>query len=109
MEELCGENNIIVICGDILEVYFEVEGLDVEAVQRVLFKSDTAQICAELPYSNLEKAYCLRLSSETTKDFKPSFGSYDLTVELINGNIITVAHNCGFAILKKRNSQSEEK
>lgn len=108
MGELCDGQNIVVIRGDVLEVYFEIDGISPEVVRQVCFKSDAAQIYTELPYSRLREAYCLRLGSEFTNSLRPSIGSYDLTVEFIDGNIITVAHERGFVVLKKRNAQNEE-
>lgn len=108
MGELCEGQNIVVIRGDVLEVYFEIDGISPNVVRQVCFKSDAAQIYVELPYSKLREAYCLRLESEYTNMLKPTIGSYDLTVEFIDGNIITVAHEREFIVLKKRNSQNEE-
>ena len=108
MDEFCKRQNIAVIRGAILEVYFEIEGIPIDAIRRVYFRSDAAQLYIELPYSKLRNAYCLRMESECTDNLKPEIGSYDLLVELIDGNIITVIHECEFFILKKRNAQIEE-
>ena len=105
---LCNDKNIVVIRGDVLEVYFEIEGVEPEAISHVYFRSSAADICVELPYSNLRKAYCLRLESATTDEFTPVIGSYDLVIELIDGNIITGVHEGGFTILKKRNAFEDE-
>lgn len=108
MGELCKSKSIRVIRGDILEVYFEIEGIAPEIIKRVCFRNDTVNLYTELPYSQIHEAYCLRIESECTDHFPPSFGSYDLTVELIDGNILTVVHEGEFTVLKKRNEKCME-
>lgn len=108
MGEICKRKDLMVIRGDILEVYFELNGIDPDIVEKVMFQSDSALVYSELPYAELQKGYCLRLESDFTYNLKPSIGTYDLIVEFIDGNKITVAHECGFAILKKRNALYEE-
>lgn len=108
MSEICKRKDVMVIKGDVLEVYFELNGITPDVIKNVQFKSDTAQLYVDLVYSNLHNAYCLRLNSDFTDCLSPSIGNYDLVVEFIDGNKITVAHECGFAVLKKRNALYEE-
>lgn len=104
MDEICKKRDVIVIQGDVLEMYFELTGIDPEIVKEVYFSSKVAELNFPLPYSEIEKAYCLRLPSSCTEHLFPTISGYDLTVEFIDGNRMTVLHNCLFAVLKKRNT-----
>ena len=108
MDEICKRRNVMVIQGDVLEVYFELIGISPDIVKQVYFSSERAQLTFICPYSKLHDAYCLRLPSECTAHLTPNICSYDLTVEFIDGNKMTVLHECCFAVLKKRNNFKEE-
>lgn len=108
MAEICKKRDVMVIQGDVLEVYFELNGIDSSIVKNVYFTSEKANLNLVLPYSQEHKAYCLRLVSSCTAHINPVICNYDLTVEFVDGNRITVLHECCFAILKKRNFIEEE-
>ena len=108
MTEICKKRDIMVIQGDVLEMYFELNGIDPEIVKNVYFSSQKANLRFPLPYSPEHDAYCLRLVSSCTVHINPVICNYDLTIEFIDGNRMTVLHECCFAILKKRNFVEEE-
>lgn len=103
MGDFCKCKDVTVIQGDVLEVYFELIGIAREAVKELWFTSEGAGINTPCPYSEIQDAYCLRLGSECTGHINPCICNYDLTVEFIDGNMLTVAHEKLFAIFKKRN------
>lgn len=108
MAEICKRRDVMVIQGDVIEVYFELVGIEPEIVKNVYFSSEKANLNFSCPYSTIKDAYCLRLSSECTGHLHPIICSYDLTVELVDGNRMTVLHECPFAVLKKRNFIRDE-
>ena len=103
MNEICKRKSVMVIQGDVLEEHFELIGIAPEVVKTVCFRSEGAKLLCECPYSNLFGAYCLRLPSTVTEELAPVICSYDLTVEFADGNVMTLLHECPFAVLKKRN------
>lgn len=100
--------DIIFIQGDVLEIYFCFENIDPSLFRRAIFKSEKANLYVECPYSSQRGGWCLRLTSEQTELLKPTIASYDLLLELADGNLLTVAHEVGFAVLKKRNNNFDE-
>ena len=108
MSDICKRKDVMVIQGDILEVYFELNGIAPAVVKSAYFESNMTQLYVECPYSSIYDGYCLRLTSDITQSLTPTIGSYDLTVEFIDGNKITVIHEGMFAVLKKRNALCEE-
>ena len=108
MTGYCKCKDVIAVRGDILEVHFELVGIAPEAVKNLWFSSNGAGIITACPYSKIEKCYYLRLGSECTEGLKPCITNYDLTVEFIDGNKITVVRERLFAILEKRNRITEE-
>ncbi len=108
MAEICKRRDIMVVQGDVLEVYFELEGIAPEIVQNVYFTSKRAELSVACPYSKLHNGYCLRLGSECTGHMRPIVCNYDVTVELIDGNKLTVLYECCFAVLKKKNFIEED-
>ena len=104
----CSREDLCVVQGDLLEVYYKLTGVDLECVKAVYFSCDKANIRCELPYSKLMGAYCLRLPSTCTKLLTPVICSYDITVEFVDGNMLTLLQQYPFAVLKKRNTLSEE-
>lgn len=107
MGEFCKCKDVSVIQGDVLEVYFELIGIEPEVVQNLWFSSKRAGLYTSCPFSKIHNAYCLRLESECTERIKPCICNYDLTVEFIDGNKMTVVHERLFAVLKKRNELEE--
>lgn len=106
---MCGEtgNEIRFIKGDLLEIYFAVEDLEVEYIAKVYFSCIGAKILCELPYSEEQEAFCLRFPSKVSEEVKPGFYTYDLTLELVDGSKVTLLHNEDFVVLKKRNTLLE--
>lgn len=102
------ENEIKFIKGDVLEIYFAVEDLEVEYIAQVYFSCIGAKILCELPYSEEQEAFCLRFPSKISDEVKPGFYTYDVTLELVDGSKITLLHNEDFIVLKKRNTLSED-
>ena len=100
--------DIMFVQGDIIEVWFTFENLEPDIVRCAILKSEKANLYVECPYSTVRGGFCFRLESEQTELLKPTIASYDLLRELIDGNFITVAHEVGFAVLKKRNNNFEE-
>lgn len=100
--------DIMFIQGDVVEVWFYFEDLEPKSVTRAILKSEKANLYVECPYSEVRGGFCFRLESEQTELLKPTIASYDLLLELADGNLLTVAHEVGFAVLKKRNNNFEE-
>lgn len=101
------QNAIGFISGDVLEVYFVVDDIELEYIKRVAFSCVGAKILCELPYSREQEAFCLRFPSKMSNKIKPGFYTYDLTLELVDGSIITLLHNENFVVLKKKNTLLE--
>lgn len=108
MDCTCKCKDIIIFAGDVLEVYFDLPGIDTQAVKTLWFSSKDAGLCVECPFSEFRNAYCLRLASDVTSMILPRIASYDLTAEFIDGNQITVVSEGMFVILKRRNEMTEE-
>jgi hypothetical protein len=104
----CQKKNIRVIRGDILEVYFEIIGIEPEGIKDVYFTAARQGFSVKLPYSQENEGYCLRFGSDVTELLSHCIGSYDLTVELIDGNKMTLISDGAFDVLKKRNKIKEE-
>ena len=104
MAEICKRRDVTVVQGDVLEVYFELIGIAPEIVKNVYFTSKKANLNFPCPFSTSNNAYCLRLPSECTEHIHPIICNYDLTIEFVDGNRMTVLYECRFAVLKKRNS-----
>lgn len=102
------DNAIRVIKGDVLEVYFVVDDVEVEYIERVIFSSITAKILCDLPYSDEQEAFCLRFTSKMSNLLPPGFYTYDLTLELKGGTTLTLMHGEEFTVFKKKNSLSVE-
>lgn len=102
------DNAIRVIKGDVLEVYFVVDDVEVEYIERVIFSSITAKILCDLPYSEEQGAFCLRFTSKMSNLLPPGFYTYDLTLELKGGTTLTLMHGEEFTVFKKKNSLSVE-
>lgn len=102
------DNAIRVIKGDVLEVYFVVDDVEVEYIERVIFSSITAKILCDLPYSEEQEAFCLRFTSKMSNLLPAGFYTYDLTLELKGGTTITLMHGEEFTVFKKKNSLSVE-
>lgn len=107
---MCGEtgNEISFVKGDLLEIYFAIEDLDVAYIAKVYFSCVGAKILCELPYSEEQESFCLRFPSKISEEVKPGFYTYDLTLELVDGSNLTVLHNEDFVVLKKKNTLSED-
>lgn len=108
MDCTCKCKDIIIFAGDILEVYFDLPGIDPGAVKELRFLSKDMGLCVVCTFSELRNAYCLRVPSEITSAIRPRISSYDLTAEFIDGNHITVVSEGMFVILKRRNDITEE-
>lgn len=102
------ENEIKFIKGDVLEIYFVVDDIEIEYIERVVFSCIGAKILCDLPYSEEQGAYCLRFNSQISDVIPAGFYTYDLTMELKGGSKITLLHNEDFIVLKKKNTLHEE-
>lgn len=102
------ENEIRFIKGDVLEVYFVVDDIELEYISRVVFSCVAGKILCDLPYSEEQEAFCLRFNSQMSDAIQPGFYTYDLTLELAGGSRITLLHNEDFVVLKKKNTLNEE-
>lgn len=98
------DNAIRVIKGDVLEVYFVVDDVEVEYIERVIFSSISAKILCDLPYSEEQEAFCLRFTSKMSNLLPAGFYTYDLTLELKGGTTLTLMHGEEFTVFKKKNS-----
>lgn len=103
MSEICECKDVLVIRGDVLEITFNFTNIPQEAVSRVLFRTCCGRLEVECVYSEDSQGYVLRLESEVTDGLTPVISSYDLVVELADGNFLTVIHEGLFAVLKKKN------
>lgn len=104
----CECKDIVTINGDTLEVYFVIEEVEPDVIDKIYFSSESLGIYSELPYADYMAGYCLRLTEEVTSDFRPGFYYYDLTAELEGGSRLTLIHNGFLTILKKRNCVPSE-
>lgn len=102
------DNAIRVIRGDVLEVYFVVDDIEPEYIERVIFSSITAKVLCDLPYSEEQEAFCLRFTSKMSNLLPAGFYTYDLTLELKGGTKLTLMHGEEFTVFKKKNSLSIE-
>lgn len=102
------DNAIRVIKGDVLEVYFVVDDVEAEYIERVVFSSITAKILCDLPYSEEQEAFCLRFTSKMSNLLPPGFYTYDLTLEMKGGTKVTLMHGEEFTVFKKKNSLAIE-
>ncbi len=100
--------NLSFYVGDIFEVWFELTAVDRAAVKEVCFTCRDLGLCVHLPYSNFKGAYCLRLNSECTKDLHAGVYYFDLTVELIDGNAVTLINDGVLTVCHKKNKLCEE-
>lgn len=108
MTDFSKSNNLLLIAGDILEVYFSFENIDVSSIEEVIFICAEKQIEATLEYSSTEQAYALRLESEDTADIEPGIASYDLTIKFADGNYFTAVYENALNVLPKNNRLSKE-
>ena len=98
------KDEIMFIQGDVVETYFYIEGIEKEYIENLYFSCEAEKILTVLPYSEEQEGYCFRLTSEQTSLLRPKFCTYDLTLELIDGNTMTLLHGRSFIVLKKRNT-----
>lgn len=99
---------ITAIIGDLLERYFALEQVDVQAVKEMCFTCIGQGICVHLPYSEKQKGWCLRLGSEITAQFRPRISDYDLTAVLVDGNRLTIIEDGLFTVRSKDNNLCED-
>ncbi len=102
------KDEIMFIQGDVVETYFYIEGIEREYIENLYFSCEAEKILTVLPYSEEQEGYCFRLTSEQTSTLRPKFCTYDLTLELIDGNRMTLLHGRSFIVLKKRNTLNPE-
>lgn len=100
----CNIEDIVFVRGDVVELYLDIPDIEKDAIANVYLSCKGAKLLYILTYSNLQNSYCFRLKSEETACLIPGFYTYDITVELIDGNKITLRRNKDFIILKKKNS-----
>ena len=99
----CSCPSIVTIQGDTIEVYFRLDDLDGDVIDKIYFANNSLGIYSELPYSSYMDAYCLHFANPDSEIFTPGCYYYDLTAELIGGSRLTLIHKGDFTILKKRN------
>lgn len=99
---------ITAVKGDLLERYFVLELVDVQAVEEMCFTCVGQGICVHLPYSDAQGGWCLRLGSEITAQFRSRICKYDLTATLIDGNDLTIIKDGVFTVRDKNNKLCEE-
>ena len=106
----CFPAEIYAYHGDIIEEYFTLHNVPKEAVCRVFFSCREKNLLIECPYSDFGelKGYCLRIPGEQAMLLTPQICAFDITAELINGEMITLLSDGCFAILKKRNPIQSE-
>lgn len=94
--------------GDVFEAWFILDSVDREAVSEVCWTCRDLGLCVHLPYSQLRHAYCLRLDSSFTQELPSGVYYFDLTVELIDGNRITLIYDAVLTVYKKINKLCKE-
>lgn len=99
-------NNILVVQGDILEVYFELENVPAETIEKVFFTCAEKELQVECPYDEQESGFCLRLPSAETDSLPTGVNGYDLTVRFKDENYFTLIYEGAFSVLEKRNKVS---
>lgn len=108
MEDFCKRIDIMFIQGDIVDVTFELPNMPRESVSKVLVNAKGLGLSIECPYADYAGGYVFRLESETTFSLPTVIASYDLVVELADGNYMTMIHEALFAVLKRRNCMGGE-
>ena len=88
--------------GDLCEVWFSINGADLEAIESVCFRCDDLGFYTYLPYSESEGGYCLRLGSRQTEGLPTSVCRYDLTAELVGGNTVTLIEDGIISVTGRR-------
>ena len=96
--------NISVVQGDILEVYFVLEGISNEDISKVFFSCAEQSLAVECEYSSSQQGYGLRLDSDETDVLEAKQSRYDLTVRFTDGNDFTAVYEGVFAVFPKRNA-----
>lgn len=94
---------IVVVRGDILQIYFDIDGIDPSIINTVHFSCQKQSLDVILARSKFNVGYWLNLSSKQTEDLIPCSGKYDLTVEFKGGERLTILRNVPFIVLEKSN------
>lgn len=102
------KNEIKFINGDSFERFFAIEGIEIENIARVTFACAARNISQDLIYVEEQQVFYLSFDSVASKNISPGFFSYDLTIELTNGRVVTYLYNEDFVVLKKRNVINED-
>lgn len=89
------------IQGDMFELEIKICGIDANLIENVWFSSKRLDITKSI--SNIGDNYFLRIESIITKKFQVGFADYDITVQLKDGQYLTVLHNECIEILQKQN------
>ncbi len=89
--------------GDVVEIYFELEGIEREQVNNLYFSCEKLGLFYELPYEESKNAYYLRINTEDSWKLLPAIATYDITLELADTNTLTLIASAPFVVLKKRN------
>lgn len=89
------------IQGDIFELEIKICGIDANLIENVWFSSKRLDITKSI--SNIGDNYFLRIESIITKKFQVGFADYDITVQLKDGQYLTVLHKECIEILQKQN------
>ena len=100
------ENSIMVVQGDILEVYFALENISVDTIDKVFFTCEKKGLQIECVYDAQAGEFALSLSSADTSDLLIGADGYDLTALLKDGNYFTLVYDGAFSVLEKKNKVS---
>lgn len=103
----CEWKDIMFVQGDSVEVWFFIEGVDVEQIDHLVLRSKKANLVAHCPYSSIGGGFCFRLTPEQTSILPATIASYDLVANYKDGSVLTLGRECGFAVLKQRNIPME--
>lgn len=96
-----GDKRIKIVAGDTYQREIEIKGIDNSYIKHVYFTSDALNICRKLDF--YDGVYILSLSSEETKYDEILRGYYDLTIEFIDGKIMTIVYQKPLLIEPKEN------
>lgn len=95
-----------IIKGDIFEIWIRLCHIDPIVVKKVVFSSKKLGIVETAKPDKGE--YNLRIEGERTAKLPVGFASFDITVELTDGEVVTAKRNARLQVLEKRNEVKNE-
>lgn len=105
MLECRGDEEIVIVSGDSLDLTISFDNLEPEIIDKVIFSSNginCTKALSKIP--NDASIFVLNINPIETKEFPIGMFDYDLTVLFKNGNVETISYRSKLKILKKTNA-----